>query len=291
MSSDQPPASSTFVCPSCGIESAGQFCSNCGERKLGSEDRSLRHYLDVVFDFLTHFDSKGYRSLLYLLTKPGFLSVEQLRGSRVQYAKPLSLFISINVIYYFSITLFAANTFTTPLSVQLHQNDYYPSLVSRQVERHLQVNKTNFATFETKYDERTNVLSKTLVFLFIPIYAAIFYAFFFVRRPYFVDHAVVATHLWSFILLLLAVVVPAIGLALMWWFKAPSISAVLKSNDNPVSVFLQICIAVYLALMLRRVYAASYWYCVTVALLISWSFFHIVWFYRFLLFIITLHSL
>src|SRR5258707_7685007 len=87
--------------------------------RLGSEDRSLRHYLDIVIDFLTHFDSKGYRSLRYLLAKPGFLSVEQLRGSRVRYAKPLSLFISINVIYYFSIALFGASTFTTPLSVQL----------------------------------------------------------------------------------------------------------------------------------------------------------------------------
>jgi len=291
MSSDQPPASSTFVCPSCGTESAGQFCTSCGERKLGSEDRSLRHYLDIVIDYLTHFDSKGYRSLRYLVTRPGFLSVEQLRGSRVRYAKPLSLFISINVIYYLSIGLFGTNTFTTPLSVQLHQNDYYPGLVSRQVERRLQAEKTNFTTFETKYNEKTNVLSKTLIFLFIPIYAAIFHALFFTRRPYFVEHAVVATHLWSFILILLAVVVPAVALALMWWLKAPSISAVLASNDNAVSVFLQVCIAVYLALMLRRVYAATYWYCVSVALLIAWSFFHIVWLYRFLLFEITLYSL
>jgi hypothetical protein len=271
--------------------STGQFCTACGERKLGSEDRSLRHYLDIVIDFLTHFDSKGYRSLRYLVAKPGLLSVEQLRGSRVRYAKPLSLFISINVVYYFSIALFGANTFTTPLSIQLHQNDYYPGFVSRQVERHLQAGKTNFATFETKYNERTNVLSKTLIFLFIPIYACIFYGLFYIRRPYFVEHAVVATHLWSFILLLLAVVVPVIAFAVMWWFKAPSIGAALASNDNPVSVFLQISIAVYLALMLRRVYAARYWYCVTVAVVIAWSFFHIVWVYRFFLFMVTLHSL
>src|SRR5207237_2009119 len=141
----------------------------------------------------------------------------------------------------------------------------YPGVVSRQVESHVQADRTNFAAFEMKYNERTSVLSKTLIFLFIPTYAAIFHALFFIHRPYFVEHAVVATHLWSFILLLLAVVVPVIAFALMWWFKAPSIGAALASNDNPVSVFLQISIAVYLALMLRRVYAARYWYCVTVA--------------------------
>jgi hypothetical protein len=217
--------------------------------------------------------------------------LHQLRGSRVRYAKPLSLFISINVVYYLSIALFEANTFTTPLSVQLYQNDYYSGFVSRQVERRLQADSTSIATFEANYDQRTSVLSKTLIFLFIPMYAAIFYALFFIHRRYFVEHVVVATHLWSFILLLLAVVVPAIGLALMWWFKAPSISAVLASNDNPVSIFLQLSIAGYLTLMLRRVYAATYWYCLTVAVAIAWSFFHIVWLYRFFLFMITMHSL
>ena len=42
-----------------------------------------------------------------LLTRPGYLSAEQLRGSRVRYVKPLSLFISINVVYYFSIAVAA----------------------------------------------------------------------------------------------------------------------------------------------------------------------------------------
>jgi hypothetical protein len=241
--------------------------------------------------FLAHFDSKGYRSLRYLLTKPGFLSVEQLRGSRVPYAKPLSLFISINIVYYFSIAVIGAHTFTTPLSVQLHQNDYYPAFASRQVERYLSANKVDYAKLETTYNERTNVLSKTLIFLFIPIFASIFYALFFARRPYFIEHAVVATHLWSFILVLLAVVVPLIAVAGMWSFNAASVAAFIESNDTAVSVFLQLCIAVYLAQMLRRVYAASYWYCGGVALAIAWSFFHIVWLYRFCLFIITLHSL
>lgn len=291
MSGDPPPATSTFVCPSCGQTSVGPFCTYCGERKLGTEDRSLEHYLDVAINFLTHFDSKGYRSLRYLVTTPGFLSVEQLRGARVRYAKPLALFVSINVFYYLSIALFGANTFTTPLAIQLHQNDYYAGLASREVERRLQADRITFPAFEAKYNERTNVLSKTLIFLFIPIYAAVFFAFFFRRRPYFVEHAVVSTHLWSFILLLLAFVVPAIAGAMMWWTNAPSIAAVLAANDNPVSIFLQVCIAAYLALMLRRVYAASGWYCAGVALLIAWAFFHIVWLYRFLLFEITLNSL
>jgi hypothetical protein len=131
---DQLPPDAAFLCPSCGTESIGNYCRNCGEKKLRSEDRSLRHHLDTVVGFLTHFDSKGYRTLWLLIAKPGFLSAEQLRGSRVRYVKALSLFISINVVYYFSIALVGGNTFTTPLDVQLHMNDYYPAYAGRQVQ-------------------------------------------------------------------------------------------------------------------------------------------------------------
>ena len=269
----------------------GRYCRHCGERRLGPDDRSIRHILESIADLLTHFDSKGYRSLRFLVTRPGFLSVEQLRGSRVRYAKPMSLFVSINVFYYFSITLLGANTFTTPLEIQLHQNNYYSSLANRQVDDRVQAEQQTFAAFEARYDKRTSVLSKTLIFLFIPIYAAIFFGLFFFRRRFFVEHAVVATHLWSFILLLMAIAVPLVALVSMWWLKAPSTAAVLATLDQPVSMLLQASIAIYLMVMLRRVYTASAWYCAGVALLIGWSFFHIVWLYRFLLFEITLLSL
>jgi len=290
VSVDAVPGPSTFVCPSCGNRSPGTFCTNCGERKLGSEERSLLHYLDGAVNFFTHFDSKGYRSLWCLISRPGFLSAEQLRGSRVRYAKPLFLFVSINVFYYFSIAFIGASTFSTPLSVQLTMNDYYPAFAARSVEHRQHATSLGAAAFAARYDEKAAVLSKTLVFLFIPIFALLFHALFFARKRYFVEHLVIATHLWSFILLLLAVVVPVIAFAIVWLQPAPSAAAALVANDAAVSVFLQVCLAVYLTFMLRRVYRASNAYCMTVAALIASSFFHIVWLYRFLLFVIMLRA-
>jgi len=38
--------------------------------------------------------------------------------------------------------------------------------------------RISYETLESKYNQRTNVLSRTLIFLLVPIFAALFYALF-----------------------------------------------------------------------------------------------------------------
>jgi len=285
-----PPVQSTFACPSCGAETIGQFCSGCGEKEVTQSDYSLRHYLKELATALTLLDSKVFRSVWLLVSKPGYLSSEYFRGRRVRYVKPLQLFVFLNVIYYLSLTLFAATTFTTPLATQLHMNDYYPAHASRQVSQKIQRDHITYEALEAKYNARTSTLSKTLVFLLIPVFAILFYVLFFKKRKYFVEHVVVATHFWSFNLILLGVILPIATVLLARLLKVFNISATYAVNDNIVSIVLQICIAVYLFAMLRRFYVARSWYCVATTSAIAWSFFHIVWFYRFVLFEITLRT-
>ena len=83
-------------------------------------------------------------------------------------------------------------------------NDYYPTYASRQVHHKLQEERISYETLEKKYNERTSVLSKTLIFLLIPIFALLFYGLFFKKRKHFVEHVVVATHFWAFNLILLS---------------------------------------------------------------------------------------
>lgn len=287
--SDRSPGSSNFACPSCGTETAGSFCSHCGEKKVSRDDYSIRHYLEELLLAFTLLESKVLRSVwLVVVSRPGYLSSEHFHGRRVRYVKPIQLFILMNVIYYFSLTQFKATTFTTPLATQIHMNNYYPAYANLRVDQKLQKEKINYQELETKYNERTSVLSRTLIFLLIPIFALLFYALFFKKRKYLVEHAVVATHFWAFNLLLLGVILPLISIALIRLCRGLNISAGLVTHDGVVSTVLQVCFAAYLFLMLRRAYTASGWYCAVAALAIGWSFFHIVWLYRFFLFNLTL---
>lgn len=59
-----------------------------------------------------------------------------------------------------------------------------------------------------------------MVFLLILIFALLFYALFFKKRKYFVEHVVVATHFWSFNLILLGVFLPLVSVLLVRSLKA-----------------------------------------------------------------------
>ena len=202
--------------------------------------------------------------------------------------KPLQLFVFLNVLYYFSLTLFYATTFTTPLATQLHMNYYYPGFANARVQQKLQKERISYEALETKYNRRTSVLSKTLIFLLIPIFALLFFALFFRKRKYLVEHTVVATHFWSFNLLLLGAILPMATVALVRLFKAMNLPAAYVTNDAITSSVLQVCLGIYLFVMVRRCYGVTKWYGVLTASIIAWSFFHIVWLYRFFLFEVTL---
>ena len=279
---------SLFECPSCYAKTRGRFCGNCGEKEVGAEDYSLRRYLEEISGAITLLESKALRTVWLVTSKPGYLSREYFLGRRVRYLKPLQLFILLNVVYYFSITLFSATTFTTPLDTQLHLNNYYPAYANRQVNHKLLQEQVSYEILEKKYNQKTSVLSKTLIFLLIPIFALLFYALFFNRREYFVEHLVVATHLWSFNLILLGVVLPLASLVLVRAFTGLHLQSAYVTNDGIVSGVLQFCLGIYLFIMLRRSYKASWWYCGVTSAVIAWSFFHIVWLYRFFLFEVTL---
>jgi hypothetical protein len=284
------PTGSIFSCPSCGAETQGKFCRNCGEKVVGDEDYSLHGYVKELLAAITLLESKVLRSVWLVVCKPGYLSTEFFRGRRVRYMKPLQLFVFLNVVYYFSLTLFSATTFTTPLATQLQMNNYYPAHASREVSRKVQTDQISYEILAKNYDEKTSVLSRTLIFMLIPIFSFLFYLLFFRKRIHFVEHIVIATHFWSFSLILLGVILPVFSVLLIRLSGALHISDWYVTNDAVTSGVLQVCFAVYLYAMMREAYVATRWYCAATSLTIAWSFFHIVWFYRFLLFELTMSA-
>jgi len=285
------PIESSRTCPSCGATGAGSYCDRCGEKRRNNHDFSIRHFLSEAVEPFTHFDSKILRTAWRLVAHPGALSADYLDGRRIRYVNPLRLFLLFSILYYFSNSIFPYNAFTTTLATQLHQNDYYHSFAADQVAVAMHGMGIEYPAFEHAYNEKTAILSKTLLFTLIPVIALLLYGFLFRKKRYYSEHLVVATHFWSFALIVIGVFIPALMLVLVWMGAAFGVPASVVMSDSVPTLIIQAMFALYLFVMLLRVYRVSLWYSGLLAAAIAWSFFQIVWLFRFLLFVATLNSL
>lgn len=75
------------------------FCPNCGQVNNVKKETAIGLVRELVEEFL-HLDSKVMQSLLPLIIKPGFLTVDYNSGHRAKYFHPVRLFLTITVIMF-----------------------------------------------------------------------------------------------------------------------------------------------------------------------------------------------
>ncbi|MDN7124980.1 DUF3667 domain-containing protein [Pseudidiomarina terrestris] len=90
-------------CKNCDSELLGEFCHVCGQQD--------RHYIRSVFAVvadlmgeISHWDSRFYRTLVNLFTRPAFLTQEFVRGRHASYVPPLRLYFFISLISFLVLT-------------------------------------------------------------------------------------------------------------------------------------------------------------------------------------------
>jgi hypothetical protein len=91
-----PPAPS---CENCGQPLTGEYCAACGQRNE-PHVHTLGHFASEAFESVTHADSRLWRTLGYLLVKPGFLSREFFNGKRARYLPPFRLYLVISLLFF-----------------------------------------------------------------------------------------------------------------------------------------------------------------------------------------------
>jgi hypothetical protein len=77
----------------------GEYCAACGQRHE-PHVHTLGHFASEAFESVTHADSRLWRTLGYLLVKPGFLSREFFNGRRARYLPPFRLYLVISLLFF-----------------------------------------------------------------------------------------------------------------------------------------------------------------------------------------------
>lgn len=85
------------ACANCGAELAGEYCAACGQRHE-PHVHTIGHFAAEAFESISHADSRLWRTLWLLFSRPGFLTREFFEGKRARYLPPFRLYIVLSVI-------------------------------------------------------------------------------------------------------------------------------------------------------------------------------------------------
>lgn len=92
-------------CPNCGATRTGRYCASCGQ-KAAPLAPTLAYFVHELAHEVLNFDGKIFRSLRFLLTRPGFLTRELFAGRRASYVSPLRLYLTASILAFAMMTLF-----------------------------------------------------------------------------------------------------------------------------------------------------------------------------------------
>lgn len=86
-------------CLNCGTMVQGRYCHQCGQENVLVKE-SFGHLATHFLYDITHFDSKFFDSLRFLLFRPGFLPKEYMLGRRNSYLNPVKMYVFTSAFFF-----------------------------------------------------------------------------------------------------------------------------------------------------------------------------------------------
>ena len=243
-----------MACASCGAPLAARWCAACGEKRLEPGDLSLRHFLAQFGEALTNVESRLWRSLRRLLTRPGLLAADHVRGARRGHVHPLRLFLLCNLAYFLLQPFTPYNTFHTGLRTHMAGLSY-SGWAARVVERRTAETGEELDTLRLRFDASARTTSKVLLIALAPALAAVLALLH--RRRGWVEHLVLALEFLSFLLLYVCLALPFLMLLAWWGLRPLGLDASVLMRELPSTLQFAGASALWLAVAQRRFYGTS----------------------------------
>lgn len=228
-------------CRNCGATVPGKFCAACGQ----SRDIHVLSMHEVVGDVahsLLHLDSRVWRTLKALVLKPGLLTNEFIAGRHQRYLPPFRLYLVISVLFFTLSALLPDAGFVRAdqagdATASVEAPPVQPPGMARSGDCDFDFSGTRLAPFDTRIEEAcmkiradggrrlgevfVGALPK-LMFVFLPLMAAVAMLFYWRPRRLYAEHLVTFLHTHALVFLWLALgaileAIAASGLPLLGW--------------------------------------------------------------------------
>jgi len=240
---------------------------------------------------IVNVDGRPFNSLKALLTKPGKLTAEFMRGSRMPYLAPVQFFLIMNLAFFVWSAAAGSRFFDTPLKVQLN-SEGYSDIARRMVRERLTRNPEDENAYARRFDTMGTAQARSLVGVMIPAFALVvgIVTFSLKKRTPVVKHLVFALHSYCFLFVLLCVSRYLIDLPVTFLLKQAGVPPGPLEYDMQRSLVSMSVFVIYLILSLRRAYDLTRLRSIAGAVILGAGFFTILTAYRGLLFWVTFHS-
>ncbi len=230
--------SSHATCLNCDTVLHGEYCSSCGQAAHEGHAPTLGHFAhDLLHEFL-HVDGKIFRTLKALLLKPGLLTEEYWRGRITFWFRPIRIFLIV-----VALNLLIVHEGVGPMNfrIGMYQNASGDTTVrvdpdpdSRKIPKGLTpVPVEQREEFSRAFRSAYSAARYVSVLLFAGFSWLIFRR----RQKYLVNHLIAGLHYYSF------------------WYLLAALGGRFPFLQVPVGC----AVAVYLFLMIRRLYGLSWW--------------------------------
>lgn len=240
---------SSSQCLNCGSSLQGKFCHDCGQKVIEPKERTVVHFIYQFFGSAFFLENNFLKNLWNLLTKPGKIPLDFIEGRRRRWMPPFSLFLLINLFYFWYSPLSDLNL---KLAEQLQQPQH-KTFANLLVDQKLKEEGITREQYAETYNQKSTGYSNSLIILHIPIFAGFLALFYFRKKYFYVDHIIVAVYFLAFVLLL-----SLIQVGFLYLF-AGNLAPNAKSTWSIISSTYLAAILVYLFLYLKRVYDQKFW--------------------------------
>jgi len=255
-------------CLNCGAEVIDKFCHRCGQENVDTRENFFHLVGHFISDYL-HFDSKFFRSLIPLFSKPGFLTRQYWEGKRVRYIHPLRLFFFVTIIFMISTSYFYHRFGDQLKRAMVHSDNLGGKYDSAYI-----ANATDSAKVEIKRQMETENRQVTklhagvdlvftnlkyVTFFLLPVYAFVFKMLYLRRRKFYVDHLVYAMHLQTFVYCLFGLL-----LVLPFIFSIPL---------DLIRRIALVAIFIYIGFSLHYLYKQTWWKTLLKSIIATFSLF------------------
>lgn len=279
------------TCLNCGSLLTGTYCSQCGQKNIPKRQTLGELFENFLGSFFSY-ESKFFKTIRYLLFRPGFLAKEYNAGRRERYYHPARMYVFISFIYFllfFSLPDrddknnvidndgVVKTDSTDNFNFKLTSEEYksraeYDSVqaalpeserdgwfVRKMEYRSLELNqkyKTSKSEFVSDFGESFAANTPKVLFFLLPIFALLLKLLYIRRDFYYSEHLVLSIYFYNF------------------FFTAGSITLLLEliPGMDWISVVMSLLVISYLFLAMKKVYKQGWGKTFFKFLLLSFSF-------------------